>query len=215
MKCRVCRGSGAHAQLTTFFVVMLIPLSLLIALAVDLGGALAYRTWQGSLLESTRQSCFGEANAVKYADNPGEEARSEVLEMLRANGYTGKATVYYVEAPESLCGAADRYAGVYVVLEGTWPSTFARFAGIDELKVRSDAVWTLHPYSSTTVWRSADTGNGWCEYTIDKDGNVSANTGVCSLDDAPESLSKAVRDMLPASTGGADQAGETTPDGTE
>ena len=36
-----------------------------------------------------------------------------------ANGYTGKATVYYVEAPESLCGAADRYAGVYVVLEGT------------------------------------------------------------------------------------------------
>ena len=41
MKCRVCRGSGAHAQLTTFFVVMLIPLSLLIALAVDLGGALA------------------------------------------------------------------------------------------------------------------------------------------------------------------------------
>jgi len=128
MKCRVCRGSGAHAQLTTFFVVMLIPLSLLIALAVDLGGALAYRTWQGSLLESTRQSCFGEANAVKYADNPGEEARSEVLEMLKANGYTGKATVYYVEAPESLCGAADRYAGVYVVLEGTWPSTFARSA---------------------------------------------------------------------------------------
>lgn len=59
--------------------------------------------------------------------------------MLKANGYTGKATVYYVEAPESLCGAADRYAGVYVVLEGTWPSTFARFAGIDELKVRSDA----------------------------------------------------------------------------
>ena len=211
----MCRGSGTHAQLTTFFVVMLIPLSLLIALAVDLGGALAYRTWQGSLLESTRQSCFGEANAVKYADNPGEEARSEVLEMLKANGYTGKATVYYVEAPESLCGAADRYAGVYVVLEGTWPSTFARFAGIDELTVRSDAVWTLHPYSSTTVWRPADTGNGWCEYTIDKDGNVSANTGVCSLDDAPETLSKAVRDMLPASTGGAGKSGETKPDGTE
>ena len=50
---------------------------------------------------------------------------------------------------------------------------------------------------------------------IDKDGNVSANTGVCSLDDAPESLSKAVRDMLPASTGGAGESGETTPDGTE
>ena len=129
---------------------MLIPLSLLIALAVDLGGALAYRTWQGSLLESTRQSCFGEANAVKYAENPGDEARSEVLEMLKANGYTGKATVYYVEAPES-----------------------------------------------TTVWRPADTGNGWCEYTIDKEGSVSTKTGACSLDDAPEILSKAVRDMLP------------------
>ena len=153
MKCHALRGGGASAQLTSFFVVMLIPLSLLIALAVDLGGALAYRTWQGSLLESTRQSCFGEANAVKYAENPGDEARSEVLEMLKANGYTGKATVYYVEAPESLCGAADRYAGVYVVLEGTWPSSFARFAGVDELKVRSDAVWTLHPYSSTTVCR--------------------------------------------------------------
>ena len=108
MKCRTLRGRGARAQLTTFFVVLLLPLSLLIALAVDLGGALAYRTWQGSLLESTRQSCFGEANAVKYAENPGEEARSEVLEMLKANGYTGKATVYYVEAPEDLCGAADR-----------------------------------------------------------------------------------------------------------
>ena len=93
MKCHALRGGGASAQLTSFFVVMLIPLSLLIALAVDLGGALAYRTWQGSLLESTRQSCFVEANAVKYAENPGDEARSEVLEMLKANGYTGKATV--------------------------------------------------------------------------------------------------------------------------
>ena len=215
MKCLVRRGRGARAQLTTFFVVVLIPLSLLIALAVDLGGALAYRTWQGSLLESTRQSCFSEANAVKYADNPGEEARSEVLEMLKANGYTGKATVYYVEAPESLCGAADRYAGGYVVLEGTWPSTFARFAGIDELKVRSDAVWTLHPYSSTAVWRPADTGNGWSEYTIDKDGNVATKTGVCSLDDAPESLSKALRDILPAPAGDTGKSGESTPGGTE
>lgn len=70
MKRPALRGGGARAQLTSFFVVMLIPLSLLIALAVDLGGALAYRTWQGSLLESTRQSCFGEANAVKYAEKP-------------------------------------------------------------------------------------------------------------------------------------------------
>ena len=137
MKCHALRGGGASAQLTSFFVVMLIPLSLLIALAVDLGGALAYRTWQGSLLESTRQSCFGEANAVKYAENPGDEARSEVLEMLKANGYTGKATVYYVEAPESLCGAADRYAGVYVVLEGTWPSSFARFASMSSRCART------------------------------------------------------------------------------
>ena len=197
MKRLALRGGGARAQLTSFFVVMLIPLSLLIALAVDLGGALAYRTWQGSLLESTRQSCFGEANAVKYAENPGDEARSEVLEMLKANGYTGKATVYYVEAPESLCGAADRYAGVYVVLEGTWPSSFPRIASVEQLTVRSDTVWTLHAYSSATVRRPADTGNGWCEYTIDKEGSVSTKTGACSLDDAPEILSKAVRDLLP------------------
>lgn len=204
MGSRPLRGHGASAQLTSFFVVMLIPLSLLIALAVDLGGALAYRTWQGSLLESTRQSCFGEANAVKYAENPGDEARSEVLEMLEKNGYTGKATVYYVEAPEELCGAADRYAGVYVVLEGTWPSTFARFAGVDALKVRSDAVWTLHPYSSSKVWRPAETGNGWCEYTIKDDGTVSTKTGVCSLSDAPKKLSKSVEDMLSTSGDGSD-----------
>ena len=65
------------------------------------------------------------------------------------------------------------------------------------------------------MWRPADTGNGWSEYTIDKDGNVATKTGVCSLDDAPESLSKAVRDMLPAPAGGTRKSGESTPDGTE
>ncbi len=83
------QGEGARAQLTTSSSYYSSPFSLLIALAVDLGGALAYRTWQGSS-ESTRQSCFGEANAVEYAENPGEEARSEVLEMLKANGYPEK-----------------------------------------------------------------------------------------------------------------------------
>ena len=128
-------------------------------------------TGQEAVLEAVRQSSLGMSNAVKYSENPGREAREEVVELLSGNGYTGTAEIWYAELPESESGANDRYAGVYVRLSNDTETTFLKLAGRDKLTARSTAVWTIHPYSTGNVYRPADVGNGSLEATFE-DGTV-------------------------------------------
>ena len=147
------RASGLSGQVAAVFIVALACLLVAVGLGVDASTAYSAKTGQEAVLEAVRQSSLGMANAVKYSENPGREARDEVVELLSGNGYSGAAEIWYAELPESESGASDRYAGVYVMLANDTPTTFLQLAGRDKLTAKSTAIWTIHPYSTGTVYR--------------------------------------------------------------
>ena len=165
------RARGLPGQVAVIFVVAISCLLIAVGLGVDVSTAYSAKTGQEAVLEAVRQSSLGMSNAVKYSENPGREAREEVVELLSGNGYTGTAEIWYAELPESESGANDRYAGVYVRLSNDTETTFLKLAGRDKLTARSTAVWTIHPYSTGNVYRPADVGNGSLEATFE-DGTV-------------------------------------------
>lgn len=183
-------------QVTVLFALCLVVLLGFVGFAIDFGGAWSMRTRFDGILESTEQSCMAQANAVKYSTQPGVTARMQVLELLQRNGFTGKATVWYTEAPESATGAADRWAGVKVRLQGTWGTAFLSVLGARELDVTSTSTWTYHPYSTNEVFRPADTADGWDSATL-IDGVIQEQThGSLSFDTAPEELVDAVEEAM-------------------
>ncbi len=61
------------------------------------------------MLESSASSSLGMANAAKVLENPGREARDEVVELLSDNG-SGAAEIWYAGSCPIGIGASDRYA---------------------------------------------------------------------------------------------------------
>ena len=201
------RASGLPGQVAVIFIVAIGCLLIAVGLGVDASTAYSAKTGQEAVLEAVRQSSLGMSNAVKYSENPGHEAREEVVELLSDNGYTGAAEIWYAELPESDSGANDRYAGVYVKLSNDTPTTFLKLAGRDKLTARSTAIWTIHPYSTGNVYRPADVGNGSLEATFE-DGTVTGRKETAARHaDAPAALLDAVRDA--ASSKGAPDSGES------
>ena len=123
------RARGLPGQVAVIFVVAISCLLIAVGLGVDVSTAYSAKTGQEAVLEAVRQSSLGMSNAVKYSENPGREAREEVVELLSGNGYTGTAAIWYAELPESESGANDRYAGVYVRLSNDTETTFLKLAG--------------------------------------------------------------------------------------
>lgn len=192
------RSRGMAGQVTVMFALMLIVLVAIVGFAVDLGGAWGMRTRFDGILESTEQSCMAQANAVKFSNKPGVTARMEVLELLQRNGFTGKVTVWYTEAPESATGAADRWGGVKVRLQGKWGTAFLSVLGTSELPVTSTSIWTYHPYSTNEVYRPADTADGWDSATL-IDGVIQDQThGSLTYETAPDELVDAVEEAMGA-----------------
>ena len=131
------RARGLSGQVAVIFVVAISCLLIAVGLGVDVSTAYSAKTGQEAVLEAVRQSSLGMSNAVKYSENPGREAREEVVELLSGNGYTGTAEIWYAELPESESGSNDRYAGVYVRLSNDTETTFLKLAGRDKLTARS------------------------------------------------------------------------------
>ena len=183
------RASGLSGQVAAVFIVALACLLIAVGLGVDASTAYSAKTGQEAVLEAVRQSSLGMANAVKYSENPGREARDEVVELLSDNGYSGTAEIWYAELPESESGATDT------------PTTFLQLAGRDKLTAKSTAIWTIHPYSTGTVYRPANAGIGSLEATFEG-GTVTGRKETASrLEDAPDDLVKAIRDESKAKAG--------------
>lgn len=98
------RTRGLPGQVAVIFVVAISCLLIAVGLGVDVSTAYSAKTGQEAVLEAVRQSSLGMSNAVKYSENPGREAREEVVELLSDNGYTGTAEIWYAELPESESG---------------------------------------------------------------------------------------------------------------
>lgn len=205
---KTLRGSGLAGQVAAVFIVALSCLLIAVGIGVDASTAYSAKTGQEAVLEAVRQSSLGMANAVKYSENPGREAREEVVELLSGNGYSGTAEIWYAELPESESGSSDRYAGVYVRLTNDTETTFLKLAGRDKLTARSTAIWTIHPYSTGSVYRPANAGIGSLEATFDG-GTVTGRKETASrFEDAPDDLVKAIRDESKAKDGsGREESG--------
>lgn len=93
------RARGLPGQVAVIFVVAISCLLIAVGLGVDVSTAYSAKTGQEAVLEAVRQSSLGMSNAVKYSENPGREAREEVVELLSGNGYTGTAEIWYAELP--------------------------------------------------------------------------------------------------------------------
>lgn len=185
--------SALGGQIAALFAVGLTVFIALIGLGVDVGRALSDKTAQKNALEAVSEACMAQGNAVKYAQNPGDEARGQVIELLQANGYTGKATVWYAEAPSSETGAKDRYGGTLVELERRTPTTLLGIAGVDLLEPRSERCWVTHSYSSAQVWRPPTDGAGYIEVTMEDGRTVTEKAAAASFADAPRKLVDTVR----------------------
>lgn len=194
MASRTPRLAGPSGQVAALLVIFLAVLLLFAGFAVDLGGSWWMRTGFDAALESASQASFAQANAVKFASDPGEEARAQVLEVLEANGFTGTATVWYAEAPESMSGPSDRWCGVMCTLEGTWRTFMLAAAGTPEIDVSSTRTWVLHPYSTATVFRPRDTGDGWIRVVMENGSVTGRSSGPGDLSSAPEPLREAIED---------------------
>lgn len=182
------RGAGLSAQTSVLFVLMLATVLCIVGLGVDVGAAYSVKSAQKGTLEALSQSCMQQANAVKFSDCPGDEARSQVLEVLEANGFSGAATIWYVEAPASLTGGSDRFAATTVELEQQTDTQFLTVAGLDSLKVVSSESWVTHPYSAEEVFRPADTDDGWTRVTMEAGVIASREDMRVPFQDAPEEI---------------------------
>ena len=74
------RTRGLPGQVAVIFVVAISCLLIAVGLGVDVSTAYSAKTGQEAVLEAVRQSSLGMSNAVKYSENPGREAREEVVE---------------------------------------------------------------------------------------------------------------------------------------
>ena len=87
------------------------------------------------------------------------------------------------------------------MLANDTPTTFLQLAGRDKLTAKSTAIWTIHPYSTGTVYRPANAGIGSLEVTFEG-GTVTGRKETASrLEDAPNDLVKAIRDESKAKDG--------------
>lgn len=87
------------------------------------------------------------------------------------------------------------------MLANDTPTTFLQLAGRDKLTAKSTAIWTIHPYSTGTVYRPASAGIGSLEATFEG-GTVTGRKETASrLEDVPDDLVKAIRDESKAKAG--------------
>lgn len=203
MKTRPMRRESAcvRGQAAILFALGLTTILLMLGFGVDFGAGLAVKTRQATSLEAVSQACMEQSNAVKFSETPGDEARSQVLEILRDSRFSGEAQVWYVEAPRGESGASDRYGGTLVQLSERQRTAFLTLAGQDELQVSSSISWVTHPYSSGEVWRPKKVDGGWTRVTM-KDGVIiSTSSGSASIDSAPEELRSAIRDAIRTDAG--------------
>lgn len=201
-------GAALPGQVAIIFALALSVLILVAGLAVDVGGALSVKTSQTGQLEAASQSCMARANAVKYSPTPGATARAQALDVLSAARFTGTATVWYAEAPAERTGERDRFGGTLLSIEQPYETSLLTVAGMAEIDVASSLAWTIHPYSSSKVYRPGSIDEGW-ERVRMSEGEVTAREGgACSLSTCPDPLREAVERAMDAGAGkGQDSKG--------
>lgn len=164
------RAAGARGQVLPVLAVTIVTLVAACALAVDVSGALRLRAAEGQSLELAKESSMGSLNAQKFADDPALAAYGLAADALAADGFEGRATIWYYEVPASQMPAGravtDRLSVTSVQVTRTYRSALAWAAGKPTIEVGNSISWTSNPYSTTRVWRPSTVTSRAYDVTI-------------------------------------------------
>lgn len=168
----------------------------ILSFSVDQGVAYAFKARQENALDSARASCMDASFlfAAKNADNPGRLVAERIVEAVRLQGFDGRATVWFYEAPEGEVPRTERLWLVGMQVEEDVPTVLAHGLGIETIPAASYRVMELVPYSSETHWRPAGSSSGRYEYGTGATG-LATYTRIDDLSGFPKELA----DMADAS----------------
>ena len=142
--------AGQSLVLMAIAAVTLVGMS---ALAVDSSGAWRLGSKSEQTLELAKDASMTSLNATKFSEDPGQTTADMVLDQMRQDGYEGDYAIWWYELGPLQTGTSDRLAGVEVQLDQTYHTTVASVIGVSDMDVCRNKIWTVNPYSSTSVWR--------------------------------------------------------------
>ena len=161
------KGSSARlragAAILPMVACLICLLTAMAALAVDVSAAYRARARNVQTASLASEATMLSLNNIKYSADPAGTAWQLVDAQLARDGFSGKATFYYWEAPESATGAQQRVGGMYLELETEQGTVFSSLLGSTGIVVSNETAWTTNPYSDTVVYRPSGVVNR--EYT--------------------------------------------------
>lgn len=170
-----------------------------LSFAIDQSIAYGAKARQENVLDTARSSCMDASFALvaKNSDDPGGDFSQLVAKAIRSEGFAGRATMWFYEAPPSELPPSERLWAIGVQLEESAPTVFARGFGIESLPVVSHRVLVAVPYASEKVWRPENPSNGRYEISEGIDSEQIVFHPIDSLDGFPDEIVAEVRASLP------------------
>lgn len=171
---RVLNEKGSVIPLA---ICMMVVLFAVVAIGVDFALDYAMSTNQNSDLQIAAEEAQSTASSfvLGNAEEPGKKLAKQVMTSIRRQGYQGKITVDYWEAPQGWTSGGkalpdDARLMVFgVSIDGEYPTMFARVVGIETFSVTASDVFSIAPVSQGEAWRPSSYACG--TYTLDDGGD--------------------------------------------
>ena len=180
-------------------VVCALVLFAVLSFAIDQSIAYGAKARQENVLDTARSACMDASFALvaKNSEDPGGAFSQLVAKTIRSEGFSGRATVWFYEAPTAYLPSSERLWAIGVQLEQRAPTVFARGFGIESLPVASHRVLVAVPYASESVWRPETVSSGRYEIAEGADQERVAFYPIESLEGFPDEVAAEVRASLP------------------
>ena len=199
---RPAARARARAAILPMVACLMCLLTAMAALAVDASAAYRARARNVQSATLASEATMLSLNTIKYSADPAAAAWTLAHTQLVRDGFTGTATFYYWEAPESATGPQQRVAGMYLELETEQGTVFSSLLGSSGLVVSNEAAWTTNPYSDTVVYRPTGVVNRryTCEYVdgVKESRTTKTSLSSTSYSECPAALRAAIDRALAA-----------------
>ncbi len=197
------RIRGERGSLLPLVAMAALMLFAVLSFAIDQSTAYVVKTHQENALDAARSACMDASFALvaKNSEDPGRDFSNLVCKTVRGEGFAGRATVWFYEAPAGLVSDSERLWVVGLQLEERAPTVFAQGFGIEGIPVASHRVVVAVPYAAEKAWRPRQVACGRFETAAIADGGATSFVSVGTLDGFPEEMVAAVKAALPEGSG--------------
>lgn len=193
------RSAGEQGNMLPLVVASVLALFAVLSFAIDQSIAYVEKTHQENVLDTARTACMDASFALvaKNSESPGQNFADLVAKTIRAEGFSGRATVWFFEAPASGLPVTERLWAIGIQLEADAPTVFARGFGIQSLPVASHRVVVAVPYASENVWRPVSKTSGRYEISKGIEQTKTTFTSIEAIDGFPAEIVAEVQAALP------------------